>query len=134
MRTYEIAKVCHEVNRAYCEALGDTSQVPWEEAPEWQQDSALYGVALHLTYPGAGPEASHESWMSQKVADGWVFGPVKDAEAKTHPCLVPFDELPTEQLAKDYIFRSVVHALKSHLGFGHTDNPATGTVTARLMF
>jgi len=25
-----IAKVCHEVNRAYCAGIGDNSQVPWE--------------------------------------------------------------------------------------------------------
>ena len=25
----DIARVCHEVNRAYCQALGDNSQVEW---------------------------------------------------------------------------------------------------------
>jgi hypothetical protein len=34
MTTTDIAKVCHETNRAYCETLGDNSQPPWEEAPE----------------------------------------------------------------------------------------------------
>ena len=49
--------------------------------------------------------------MAQKVADGWTHGEVKDVEAKTHPCLVPFSALPVEQQAKDFIFRAVVHAL-----------------------
>lgn len=107
----DIARVCHEVNRAYCQALGDESQKPWEEAPQWQRDSALAGVELHLGDPDAGPEASHESWMAMKVAAGWIYGPEKDENAKTHPCLVPFAELAREQQAKDFIFRAVVHAV-----------------------
>jgi len=106
-----IARVCHEVNKAYCEALGDNSQPTWEDAPAWQRESARMGVDLHLM-GNFGPEASHISWMNQKLEDGWTYGPVKDPEAKQHPCIVPFDQLPREQQAKDYIFRAVVHALK----------------------
>lgn len=113
MEQNEIARVCHEVNRAYCQALGDESQPAWADAPQWQKDSALLGVKLHIENPNAGPAASHESWMAQKVADGWVYGAAKDPAAvpPTHPCIVAFDALPREQQAKDYIFRAVVHAL-----------------------
>jgi hypothetical protein len=107
----EIARVCHEVNRAYCQALGDMSQPAWEDAPAWQRESALLGVEFHLS-GDRGPEASHESWAAQKIADGWKYGPVKNPEAKEHPCLVPFDRLPPEQQAKDFLFRAVVHAMK----------------------
>ena len=105
-----IAKVCHEANRAYCQSLGDDSQPPWEQAPEWQKSSARMGVNLHLS-GDFGPEASHASWYQQKVEQGWVYGPVKDATKKEHPCMVPFADLPREQQAKDYIFRAIVHAL-----------------------
>lgn len=111
MSPEEVARVAHEVNRAYCEALGDHSQMPWEEAPEWQRASALQGVVLHESNPDAGPAASHESWMAQKKADGWAYGPEKDPDRKLHPCMVPFEDLPREQQAKDYLFRAVVHAL-----------------------
>jgi len=111
MKIEDIARVCHEVNRAYCQALGDDTQVSWENAPDWQKDSAMNGVMLHLNNPDAGPEASHISWMAQKLAEGWTWGPIKSPELKQHPCMVPFDQLPTEQQAKDYIFRAVVHAL-----------------------
>jgi len=110
MKNEQIARVCHEVNRAYCEALGDMSQPTWEDAPQWQKDSAMLGVKLH-TENNVGPEASHKSWMAQKIAEGWVYGPVKDPEAKTHYCIVPFEMLPQAQQAKDFIFRAVVHAL-----------------------
>jgi len=107
-----IARVCHEVNRAYCESLGDMSQPAWEYAPQWQKDSAMLGVSLHVNQD-VGPEASHESWMAQKVADGWTYGPVKDPIDRTHPCMVPFAQLPPEQQAKDFIFRAIVHALRT---------------------
>ena len=109
----QIARVAHEVNRAYCQALGDDSQPAWEDAPQWQRDSALLGVKLHTENPNAGAQASHESWMSQKLTEGWEYGPTKDPEAKRHPCIVPFDALPVEQQAKDYLFRGVVHAVSS---------------------
>jgi len=111
MNPERIARVAHEVNRAYCQSLGDHTQAPWEEAPEWQRASAVAGVALHTQDPRAGPEASHEAWSEEKRRTGWVYGPVKDATAKTHPCLVPFGELPREQQAKDFIFRAVVLTL-----------------------
>ena len=111
MNIEQIARVAHEVNRAYCEALGDTSQLSCEDAPEWQKESARMGVDMHLM-GDFGPEASHIGWMQQKIQDGWVYGPVKNPNLKQHPCIVPFDQLPREQQAKDFIFRAVVHALK----------------------
>lgn len=111
MTPEQVARVAHEVNRAYCLALGDTSQPAWEDAPQWQRDSALLGVQLHTENPDAGPQASHESWMAQKVAEGWTYGPEKRPDLKQHHCMVPFDQLPREQQAKDYLFRAVVRAL-----------------------
>ena len=111
MELDKIARVCHEVNRAYCQAFGDNSQPAWEDAPEWQRASARMGVDLH-TMGDFGPEASHISWMKQKIDDGWKWGAAKNPDTKEHPCLVPFDQLPRDQQAKDFIFRAVVHALR----------------------
>lgn len=110
-----IAMAAHEANRAYCVALGDLTQLLWDDAPAWQKDSAIAGVNMHLANPDATPEDSHASWLADKVAAGWVYGPVKDAEKKEHPCCVPYAELPEAQKAKDYIFRGVVHATKRAL-------------------
>lgn len=110
-RILEIAKVCHEANRAYCEALGDHSQPTWEAAPKWQKDSALNGVRFCLMNHDAPPSANHDNWLEMKRREGWTYGPVKDAEAKTHPCFVTYAELPVEQKAKDYIFKAIVAAM-----------------------
>lgn len=107
-----IAKICHEANRAYCETIGDHSQPSWDLAPSWQRESAIAGVQKHLAAPLT-PEQSHESWLEQKRADGWVYGPEKDPEKKTHPCMVPYADLPKEQRAKDHLFGAIVAALKA---------------------
>lgn len=113
----QIAKICHEANRAYCQTIGDDSQPSWEDAPEWQRSSARTGVNLHGNNPDASPSASHESWMRQKVADGWVYGETKNPDTKQHPCIVNFEDLPVEQQAKDFLFRNTVHALIDGLQF-----------------
>ncbi len=111
MNTERIAKVCYEINRAYCQALGDHSFAPWEKAPAWQRDTNMKGVLFAMENPNAKPSDSHESWLAEKRADGWTYGPVKDPVAKQHPCFVPYDQLPPEQKAKDYLFLAVVREL-----------------------
>lgn len=106
-----IARVCHEANRGWCEVHGDTSQRSWTDAEQWQRDSAIAGVRFALENPDAPASAQHDAWSRDKLADGWTYGPVKDAVAKTHPCLVPFDQLPGQQQAKDRLFKAVVAAL-----------------------
>jgi len=103
------ARASHEANRAYCIAIGDTSQVSWDDAPEWQRSSAMNGVRGVIA--GNGPEQSHESWLAEKASTGWKYGPIKDPAAKEHPCFVPYAELPPEQKAKDTIYVAVVKAV-----------------------
>ncbi len=115
MTREDIAKVCHEVNRAYCSSIGDNTQVSWEDAPAWQRYSACLGVDAHLDNPKMGASGSHESWLKQKLEEGWEYGPIKDPEKKQHPCIMPFNELPVSQQAKDFIFSEIVHQLSGFL-------------------
>jgi len=105
-----IAEMAHEVNRAYAEMIGDYSLVEWEKSPEWQKATVLNGVEKHLNNPQMSAESSHKSWMDFKKADGWKYGPIKDPEAKEHPCMLPYSDLPISQRMKDYIFAAVVKA------------------------
>ena len=114
MDQYQAARIAHEVNRAYCQAIGDTSQLPWGQAPDWQKESAVKGIELHWSAIMNGkelpPSASHDSWLKEKLDTGWKFGPVKNVDAKEHPCCVPYEELPAEQKTKDYLFGAVARA------------------------
>lgn len=107
------AMLAHEANRIYCLSIGDKSQPHWEDAPDWQQSSALKGARMIYDNPLTTPEDSHNGWLSVKQEEGWVYGEVKDAEAKTHPCMVPYSELPESQRVKDEIFGTVVRSILS---------------------
>ena len=108
-----IAHVCHEANRAWAIEVGEDPAVifpEWKLAPVEIQQSALMGVRAAID--GATPEQLHESWSAQKVKDGWVYGAVKDLTAKTHPCLVPYGDLPEAQRRKDALFSAIDAALR----------------------
>jgi len=106
-----IAMVANDVNRAFCEGIGDPVPAAWEEASEEIKESSRNGVAFVLDNPDVSPEQSHENWMKFKTEHGWKYGPVKDEKKKEHPDLVPYDELPKNQKAKDFIFRAVVKSM-----------------------
>lgn len=108
----KIAIVCHEANKAWCEANGDESQKHWDEAEAWQKQSAIKGVEFKLNNPDAKHDAQHNAWMNDKINEGWVYGKEKNTSLKTHPCIVPFEELPIFQQQKDSLFCSIVEALK----------------------
>lgn len=110
----DIARMCHSVNRAYCHAIGDDSQLIWELAPEWQQESARSDVKGIADGSIREPEDSHETWLVAKEADGWMFGIAKDPDKKLHPCILPFEQLPEYQRVKDHLFLAVVTSLLRH--------------------
>lgn len=104
----KIAQVCHGANRAICEAFGDNSQKTWDEAEEWQRESAIKGVDFAINNPNAPASHQHDAWSQDKLDNGWVYGDVKDPEKKTHPCLINFEDLPPNQQAKDLVFKAIV--------------------------
>ena len=116
MQIIRTAKICHEANRAYCESIGDNTQVPWDKAESWQKASAVNGVKYRVSsdtndMPRPTPKQMHQNWMKEKELDGWVFGLMKDTVAKTHPCMLPYEDLPEGQRKKDQLFSAVVDAL-----------------------
>lgn len=109
----QIAHVCHEANRALQTIHGNPA-IP--ASPDWtglgpaDRQTAIDGVLAALD--GQSPEELHESWMAAKFEAGWVYGDVKDPAAKTHPCLVDYEELPRADRDKDELFAAVVEALR----------------------
>lgn len=109
----QISEVCHEANRAWTK-VADPSvplQPHWDECPEEMRRSSRAGVAWRLANMDEPSSAGHDEWMRGKLADGWVLGPEKDAEKKTHPALVPYEQLPVESRKKDFLFAAIVMAL-----------------------
>lgn len=63
-------------------------------------------------------ENVHENWSAARIAEGWTLGEVRDGEAKTTPCLVPYADLPEEE--KEYDRRTALETLKTILALGYT--------------
>jgi hypothetical protein len=121
-----VSQAVHTMNRTFCMQVGDFSQLLWCDAPEWQKESAKQGVLRCLMNPNIDASDNHEEWMSQKVGDGWKWGPVKNVSRKEHPCMKPFKELPFSHQVKDDIFRLVCIAAMVHEGvFKETNSDAT---------
>lgn len=115
MEISDLARICHEANKAFCEAIGDNSQGCWEVCSSEQRESVIEGVRLSSGKATVSPENSHESWRAWKIEHGWIYGETKDEQLKTHPNLMAYEELPEEQRAKDKLFTSIVDALKGLL-------------------
>jgi hypothetical protein len=107
------ARAAHEANRAYVMAVEGIVEPHWEDAPDWQRESCRKGVEGALR--GATPEQSHESWLEEKRRTGWAWGPSKDSVLKTHPCCLPYGELPKAQRRKDGLYLAVVRAINAAL-------------------
>lgn len=43
---------------------------------------------------------AHDRWALQRFKDGWSHGDTRDDTGKTHPCLIPYEELP--EIEKEY--------------------------------
>ncbi len=108
MKIETLAAVVHEANRRYCRCIGDDSQPAWEDAPNWQKESAIEGIKAIVRNPDMTPADSHESWFQHKLNDCWTYGIEKDPVTKTHPCMVPYNDLPAEQRHKDRLFTMIV--------------------------
>ena len=65
--------------------------------------------------------------MAEKVATGWKYGPVKNPDAKEHPCMVPYAELPPEQRRKDALYLAMVKTAAGVLAPQPPATPAEGT-------
>lgn len=112
MSPEKIARVAHEANRGYQTVVPDVTipvAPPWDLLPGEMRKSIIEGVQGILD--GKTPEESHQSWCDFKTAHGWTYGPQKDEQAKTHPCLVPYEDLDPANQVKDHLFSAIVKAL-----------------------
>lgn len=59
----------------------------------------------------------HDVWAQGRVSEGWTFGEVKDAEKKTTPLLVPYEDLPESE--KEYDRNTALETLKLIVKLGY---------------
>jgi len=59
----------------------------------------------------------HEVWAASRISQGWKYGKERDEKMKTHPCLVPYEELP--EIEKEYDRNTAIGTLKLVIKFGY---------------
>ncbi|MBQ2540234.1 MAG: Ryanodine receptor Ryr [Paludibacteraceae bacterium] len=59
----------------------------------------------------------HEVWAAGRMAEGWIYGEVRDDARKTHPCLLPYEELPESE--KEYDRQTAISTLKTVMKLGY---------------
>ena len=52
----------------------------------------------------------HEVWSDTRIKQGWKYGKQRNDELKTHPCLVPYEELREEE--KEFDRNTSIETLK----------------------
>ena len=83
--------------------------------PKDTTNVALPSELLELTEQIA--ENVHENWAVGRLKNGWKYGPVRDDEKKTTPCLVPYDKLTDEE--KEYDRVTAMETLKLIVALGY---------------
>ena len=61
-------------------------------------------------------ENAHDHWARRRMAEGWTFGRVRDDGARTHPNLVPYDQLTEAE--KEYDRESAMQTLRAMIALG----------------
>ncbi len=62
-------------------------------------------------------ENVHDIWAKGRIKDGWTYGESRDDNAKTTPCLVPYDEL--SEAEKEYDRNTAMETLKLIVALGY---------------
>ena len=62
-------------------------------------------------------EQVHNTWMENRIQEGWSYGPERNDLLKQTPCIVPYEELP--EFEKEYDRKTVRATIKGlyNLGF-----------------
>ena len=60
---------------------------------------------------------AHEVWAQKRIEEGWIYGAHRDDTKRTHPCLVPYENLSESE--KEYDRVMVNETLKTILALGY---------------
>lgn len=63
--------------------------------------SLMKGTEYVLNNPSTTAEENHNIWMEAKKTQGYTYGEVLDVENKTHPSMIPFEDLSDVEKRKD---------------------------------
>jgi hypothetical protein len=135
-----LARDLHEIYRT--EAEYASTRQTWEQLPEAVKDANrqqasriqfLLKEAGYRIYPLQDWDVDkqlfskteiekmarleHDLWRRTKEADDWVYGKQRDEKSRTHPDLVPWNDLPEGEQEKNLTVVQQIPALLARIGF-----------------
>ena len=109
----ELSEEFRESNRAQARSIGEKLNVVGL-AFDAGESSAVTVEEFDAETVLLLAENEHIRWMQEKLANGWVYAPVRDNGKKHHPLLVPYEQLPPEEQQKDInVVKNIIPLLKS---------------------
>lgn len=108
-----IAEVCHNAVRAWIQHHGDPTYPTWLLSPGYMKQANIQSVRFIIDNPDSTLQEIHDNWCTNKAKHGWKYGEVKNSVRKTHPCLVPYEDLPLKEKAKNSLFKGIVLSLSA---------------------
>lgn len=112
----QVAEACHAAIRGLQEVhrqMGGETPSPggrFADLVADLRDAAIEGVRRARMGAIPSPRAHHNWWVETLKGLGWRRGP-RNPQARTHPNLVDWSQLPAEQQDKDKLFLAVVTVL-----------------------
>lgn len=62
-------------------------------------------------------EQVHDVWSQGRITEGWTYGEERNDELKTHPCLVPYSDLPESE--REYDRNTALATLRLIVALGY---------------
>lgn len=116
MKTIDnIARLVHTALSEWSEINGQPPYPKWEAAPHWMHEKTIKSVKFVLDSPNLTAKDMHDHWSETRLSEGWRFGLTKDPIEKTHPMLIPYEDLPEFEKRKDALVISIARAMTEGL-------------------
>ena len=88
----------------------------WEEREDDFQSQFLEVIERQCGPQRSGsPEELHGSWVQAYLTNGWKYGEKYDPEARTHPDMVPYDQLGQLEQDKDAVFVALCEIAREYI-------------------
>ncbi|GBC62521.1 hypothetical protein DENIS_3493 [Desulfonema ishimotonii] len=108
----QAARSFHQHLKAFRESLGDYTLPDWEETTKHNREMGVRFVRYTLANQSITPESHHEKWVANMAKRGWRHGNERNPDKKTHPCMVPWEDLPYHEQAKTVLMIATVNILR----------------------
>ena len=109
-----LAQIAYESVASFARIGGD-SDPPWESLDGERRTEIIARAQHYLNAPKASGEKVHQVWLSDRLKQGWRYGPEGNERQKIDPALIPWNDLTEPSRSRYSLFAAVVASLEPML-------------------